>query len=142
MNNQLKSALPLDENAVVDAVCKYLSASGYEIKQRLTTIEQGIDVIAQHPQSKIRVFVEAKGGTSSRKGSERFGKPYTQTQVFDRVAKGIFSCLKLRTEHPDKNTDRVILAIPEKPDYFKKYITTVSSSLDKTGIEVWFAKDN
>ncbi len=133
--------LPLDENAVIDAVCKYLSVDGYKIAQKLGTTEHGVDVIAEHPGTHVRALVEAKGGTSSRDGSERFGKPYTQTQVFDRVAKGIFTCLQMRTENPDKNAVRVILAVPEKPEYFQKYISKVISSLETAGIEVWYAKD-
>lgn len=135
------STLPLDENAVVTAIGKHLTLSGYEIKQQLSTTEHGIDVIALHPHSNVRVLVEAKGGTSSRIGSERYGKPYTQNQVFDRVAKGVFTCLQLRTENPDKNMVRVILAIPEKPSHFKKYVASVAQSLESAGIEVWFAQE-
>ena len=135
------NTLPLDENAVVVAICKHLMLLCYEIKQQLSTTEHGIDVIAQHPDSKVQVLVEAKGGTSSRLGSKRYGKPYTQNQVFDRVAKGIFTCLQLRTEYPDKHMVRIILAIPEKPSHFKKYIESVASSLEPAGIEVWFAQD-
>ena len=135
------NTLQLDENAVILAIGKHLMLSRYEIKQQLSTTEHGVDVIAEHPVSKVRVLVEAKGGTSSRLGSKRYGKPYTQNQVFDRVAKGIFTCLQLRTEYPDKHMVRVILAIPEKPSHFKKYIESVASSLEPAGIEVWFAQD-
>jgi len=135
------STLPLDENAVVTAVGKHLTLAGYEIKQQLGTTEHGIDVIALHPHSNVRVLVEAKGGTSSRLGSKRYGKPYTQNQVFDRVAKGVFTCLQLRTENPDKNMVRVILAIPEKPSHFKRYVASVAPSLESAGIEVWFAQE-
>ena len=55
--------LPPDENAVVAAICKYLISSGYVITQQLTTIQRGIDVIAQHPKTKVLVHVEAKGGS-------------------------------------------------------------------------------
>ena len=142
MTQHLTSSLPPDENAVVTAICDYLSAEGFEIEQQLLTTERGVDVVAKHPQTKVRAFVEAKGGTSSRKDSERYGKPYTPSQVFDRVAKGIFTCLQLRTENPDKNAVRVILAIPEKPAHFKRYIATVSPGLESAGIEVWFVKES
>ena len=88
------STLPLDENAVVAAVGKHLTLAGYEIKQQLGTTEHGIDVIALHPHSNVPVLVEAKGGTSSRLGSKRYGKPYTQNQVFDRKPPANSSCLK------------------------------------------------
>ncbi len=104
------------------------------------TSEHGIDVIAEHPETKVKLLIEAKGGTSSKPGSSRYGLPYTKSQVFDRVAKGIFTCMQLRTNNPDKKAVRVILAVPEEPNYFKEYLRTVSSSLDCSGIEVWFAK--
>lgn len=138
MTIQNTISLPPDENAVVHAMCEALVASGYKIEQQLSTIERGIDIIAVHPQTGVKVLVEAKGGTSSRQNSERYGKPYTQTQVFDRVAKGIFTCLQLRTENSDKKSVRVILAIPDEPSFFRKYISTVASSLDSAGIEIWF----
>ncbi|MDW8227908.1 MAG: hypothetical protein RMJ60_08945 [Anaerolineales bacterium] len=140
MTNRQVPLLPPDENAVVTAICEELVASGYEIAQQLHTTERGIDVIAFHPQTKVKVLVEAKGGTSSRPDSNRIGKEYTQSQVFDRVAKGVFTCLQLRTENPEKDGVRVVLAIPEEPHHFKRYISTVAASLDAAGIEVWFAK--
>lgn len=103
----------MDENAVIDSVCSRLRALGYEVTQRLKTKEHGIDVVAHNPENGQQVFIEAKGGTSSREGSNRFGKPYTQSQVFDRVAKGVFTCLQLRAEHPDRENEHVVLAVPE-----------------------------
>jgi hypothetical protein len=141
VSNLTNLSLPPDENAVVTAISKHLVSSGFEIKQQLSTTEHGIDVIAQHPESKVRALVEAKGGTSSRKGSERYGKPYTQSQVFDRVAKGIFTCLQLRSSNPNKNSVRIILAVPDRPPQFKKYLSEVLENLKASGIEVWFASE-
>ncbi len=132
--------LPLDENAVVVAVVERLRSDGYKIDLELLTTQHGIDVIASHPHKNVRVLVEAKGGTSSRLGSQRYGKPYDRNQVFDRVSKGIFTCLQLRSrsENKDKSSVTIILAVPEKPDFFKMYLETVSSSLEAAGIEVWY----
>ena len=127
----------MDENAVVSAVCRRLLAQGCSIVQRLSTIEQGIDVIAEDPRTNRRFLIEAKGGTSSREGSARFGKPYTQTQVFDRVAKGVFTCVQLRSRHPDRKTHQVVLAIPDER-WFRSYLEPVVSELTKVGINIWF----
>ena len=86
----------MDENRVIEGVCSRLLSMGCEIEQRLSTTQRGIDVIARNAHSTEEFIVEAKGGTSSREGSARFGKPYTQNQVFDRVAKGVFTCIQLR----------------------------------------------
>jgi len=50
----------MDENAVVAAVCTHLSNNGYAIIQRLSTTNQGIDVIAKHPSNAGRLLIEAR----------------------------------------------------------------------------------
>lgn len=74
----------MDENAVVQAVCSFLTQNGYAIKSSCSTTERGIDVCAEKSSASQRINVKAKGGTSSHPGSNRFGKPYTVSQVFDR----------------------------------------------------------
>ena len=78
----------LDENAVVDAVCRHLEDEGYKILQKCLTTAQGIDIIARYPNSEGRLLIEAKGATSSRTGSARSEVGFSGNQVFDRVAKG------------------------------------------------------
>ena len=48
--------------------------AGYEIKQRFTETQQGDDIIAVRDGETL--LVEAKGDTSARKGSRRYGKPF------------------------------------------------------------------
>lgn len=127
----------MDENAVVASVCRRLETMGCEITQRRTTKEHGVDIIAHDKSSGQQFLIEAKGGTSSREGSNRFGKPYTQSQVFDRVAKGVFTCLQLRAEHPDHQATHVILALPDARG-FRSYVTPILGQLRSVGIEVWF----
>lgn len=125
----------MDENQIVAAVCAYFEARGYVVGQRRHTTEHGIDIVAQHPTSGRAVYVEAKGGTSSRDGSARFGKPYTQTQVFDRVSKGIYTGLALRAEFSDRASSDVLLAFPDSK-YFRRYLAPVMKQLDDAGLAV------
>lgn len=127
----------MDENAVVEAVCRVYQQRGYKIMQRLSTTEHGIDIIAEHAETKHRFLVEAKGSTSSREGSARFGKPYTQTQVFDRAAKGVYTCIQLRAENPSVGGTTVVLAVPDEK-WFRNYLEPVSSQLAALGIELLF----
>src|SRR5204863_7725954 len=92
----------VDENTVISAVCTHLANNGYEIRQRLHTSEQGVDILAREQITGRDLVVEAKGATSSREGSEGFGKGFTRSQVFDRVAKGVFTALELRAKHEDR----------------------------------------
>jgi len=127
----------MDENAVVESVCTKLHAEGCDILSRCTTKQRGIDIVARKRSNGHHYYVEAKGSTSSRSGSNRFGKPYTQSQLFDRVAKGVFTCLQLREKHRDQEKEHVVLALPEGKRV-RSYVTSVSVQLEAMGIEVWF----
>jgi Holliday junction resolvase-like predicted endonuclease len=125
----------MDENAVVESVCLRMEEAGYKILERCTTTMQGIDVVAHDPSKDHHYYVEAKGGTSSRIGSARFGHEYTQSQVFDRVAKGIFTCMQLRARFSDRTNQHIVLAVPDSHWF---YIGQVMTQLIDTGIEVSF----
>lgn len=124
----------MDENQIIAAVCTHLTKTGYEVSQRLHTTQHGVDIIAHNAISGVTLFIEAKGGTSSRDGSARFGREYTQSQVFDRVAKGVFTSLELRATHPEQKSD-VVLAVPDS-NHFRRYLTPVSEQLKDAGITV------
>ena len=120
----------LDENDVVDRACAQLVQGGHRIVQRLTTTQRGIDIIAE--KDGVRLLVEAKGSTSSRAGSERHGKPYAQSQVFDRVSKGFYTAATLRTKNPKA---RVALAFPDEP-WFRGYVKAIDGPLARLEVEV------
>lgn len=134
----MKFDLPaLDENAVVEALCHHLLREGWVVDQRLTTKQTGIDIIASRDAT--RLLVEAKGGTSSLDSSARFGKPYTATQAFDRVAKGLLTGFELLEKAGED--DQVGLAFPLDP-FFIRYVDRVKTALGRTGIQVfWVARD-
>jgi hypothetical protein len=125
----------MDENQVIHSLCAHLASTGYEITQQLHTTEHGIDIIATERTTGRKLLVEAKGGTSSRVGSNRFGLPYTQTQVYDRVSKGIFTVMQLRSQHPDTLAVSVALAVPDSP-WFRQYIRSVIVQLAALSIQV------
>lgn len=125
----------MDENEVIAGICAHLIASGCHVEQRLHTTERGIDIIAREPESHRRILIEAKGGTSSRIGSERYGRPYTQTQVFDRAGKGIFTALKMRADHSEEDV-LCVLATPDT-QWFRMYLAKVALLVKPLGIEVW-----
>ena len=113
----------MNENEITDAVCAHLTATGWQVVSRCSTTEQGIDVVAK--RNELDCFVESKGGTSSREGSARFGKPYTESQIFDRVAKGFYTAACLRSEKGDGPL--IGLALPDT-HCFRKYAGKVARS--------------
>jgi hypothetical protein len=130
----------MDENQVIDAVCDYLQENGYEISQRLHTTQRGIDIIAINRTSSLKLQIEAKGGTSSRVGSARFGKPYTESQVFDRVAKGLYTVCQMLSESKSSN-GKFALAVPDTY-IFRKYLTAIKPIMANLEIGVLLVSES
>jgi hypothetical protein len=124
----------MDENEIVEANCDYLQKKGYEISQKLHTTEHGIDIVAKNRTSNEVIHIEAKGGTSSRTGSRRFGKPYTSSQVFDRVAKGFYTVCQMLCQNKNAN-NKFALAVPDTI-LFRKHLGAVKPAMGKLGISV------
>jgi len=129
----------MDENDVIAAVCPYLERQGYRIIHQCTTTQHGVDIIAERTDSGKKMYVEAKGGTSSRAGSARYGKPYTRNQIFDRVSKGVFTGLQMRQEHP--KPDEIVLAFPELKSVHD-YLDSVHALLKQLEIIVVLVRDD
>ena len=70
----------LYESDVISSVCKYLEKRDYKINQKLKESEKGDDIIATDCDG-IKCFIEAKGETSSKKTTLRYGKGFSPSQV-------------------------------------------------------------
>lgn len=77
----------LYENDVIEAVCKYLKDQDFNMLSKCTTTEKGDDIVAKHLFGKYNLYIEAKGETSSIERTSRYGKPFTDKQMLDHVAK-------------------------------------------------------
>lgn len=69
----------LTENNIVDILSTYLEKVGYDILQKLWTGQKGVDIIARREGQKL--FIEAKGETSSKSYTNRFGKLFTKIKL-------------------------------------------------------------
>ncbi len=67
-----ETGLPLDENRVAQAVGGWLRGRGFDPRV-ITTRQRGYDIDARHQSTGARWVIEAKGGTSSKPESKRFG---------------------------------------------------------------------
>lgn len=126
----------LTENDVVKAVATYLTIQGYRIDKALTTVEQGIDIVAKHLHTDELLFVEAKGGTSSKEATARFGKPFTPNQAKSHVSVALYCAAKLYHRHSTENVN-VALALPDDLVH-RSLVDNISSALDVLGIGVFF----
>ena len=68
----------LTENDVIDAVVSHLTGKGWNIETISRTDQRGIDILAN--KGRTSLAIEAKGETSNRRGSSRYGKPFTSSQ--------------------------------------------------------------
>lgn len=123
----------LYESDVVAAVCVYLRSRGYEIEQQLNESQQGDDIIALSPADGTRVFIEAKGETSSKAGSNRFGKPFTRSQVRDHVANAFFRSAQMLAD----GKVRVGIALPKNRNHLD-YVARIAHALSALKIEVYW----
>ena len=123
----------LTENNIVEYVSIFLKKKGYNIDQALTTSQQGIDIIAKHPE-KGYCLVEAKGATSSKKESSRFGKEFNANQIKTHVGVAILKSYQTLQEHPSA---KVAIALPNNTGH-KKVINSIREPLKKSGIKLFF----
>ena len=87
----------LFEDDVIDSVIAYLSDRDYTILYRSYATQHGYIIIALS-QNGVELIIEAKGQTSSIKGTNRYGKEFTPSQKFDHVSKAVFKSLQSKTE--------------------------------------------
>jgi hypothetical protein len=126
----------LTENDIVRLLKDYLDKNGYKVQQALTTTEKGIDIIAVNLQTSERLYIEAKGETSSKDTSNRFGKPFTNNQIKNHIAKAILASIKvLASNISDKNV-RVAIALPLTKGH-QKEIETIKNILTSWGIKIY-----
>ncbi len=127
----------LDENDVVDAICEYLPSEGYQVVARKTTTQQGVDLVAVD-SSGAKLLIEAKGQTSSKRTSKRYGKPFSPSQLLDHTAKALYAAAKLRCQYRNQ---QVALAFPDHPP-IRKLVIPVKQALAKLAIDVlWVSND-
>lgn len=127
----------MNEDEVVAAVSAFLKGDGWTIVSQCSAKDRGIDVVAQRDGEQC--FIEAKGSTSSMEGSARFGKPFTKSQVFDRVAKAFYTAACLRQQKGDKAI--VGFALPNEPT-FRGYAAKVAKSAAKLQLRFYWVQSN
>jgi Holliday junction resolvase-like predicted endonuclease len=125
----------LTEDEVIDAVRDHLLEQGWRVLSRATAIQHGDDLIAE--RDGVRFEIEAKGATSSKKGSRRYGEPFNKSQVFDHVAKALLKALRVTS----RGDDLAGIALPDNADH-RAEITRVEKTVAQLCITVfWVSND-
>jgi hypothetical protein len=127
----------LTENDVVNAVSDYLVEIGYSIDQKLTTLEHGVDIIAKHPIHGL-CLVEAKGATSSKKGSKRYGLEFNKNQVKTHIGVALLQSFKTLQQHKDSI---VAIALPNNSNH-RELIDSMKIPIKNSGIKVYMVNSD
>lgn len=122
----------LTENDVVEAVAKYLRGLGYHIESICTTTQKGCDLVAASP-SRGRIRIEAKGGTSSKGHTARFGKPFNSNQALSHVSRAFYKAVEMYGQYPE---DQIALALPDD-DIHRVRVDAISKAIRCLGINVF-----
>lgn len=124
----------LTEDDVVEAVCRALAAAGWTIVARASTVERGPDVLADRDGR--RLVVEAKGETSNRPASNRFGSPFNAGQVHDHVGRAVLEALAaVSAGHVGA------IALPDERNH-RRQVGRIAAGLAAAGVHVlWVLAD-
>lgn len=123
----------INENQVVDYVCKYLEDNNYTVSQRLNTNEKGHDIVAYNVNNK-KLIIEAKGGTSSKPVTNRFGKDFDRKQVIHQVAMAIYAVCKTIDSEPECE---VGIALPRNEEHMMA-VKKIQRAIDLLGIKIYW----
>lgn len=121
----------LFENDVIDSVIQYLKKKGFNIRSSSDTYSHGIDIVAE--KDGRMMYVEAKGQTSSKPHTKRYGLEFNRNQKMDHVSKAIYSALKTKNQYSDS---LVAIALPAD-EVHSELVTAVLPSLKQVGVQVF-----
>ena len=128
----------LTENDIIDVLKSHLEKSGYKIIQSHRTNEKGIDLIVEN-ESEV-LYIEAKGETSSKSYTSRYGKPFNNNQIKSHVSRAILASMQvLTTEHSKKKT-KTAIALPDTIGH-RKLVNSIMEGLNKLGIKVFWVSE-
>lgn len=125
----------LTENDVVEAVRMTLEAEGWEIVSFSATHQRGPDIEARRDGKHL--VVEAKGETSSKSKSKRFGSPFHDGQVLVHVSRAVYTALVAQED----GSTLAAIALPATQAHMVQ-VKRVEGTLRRLNIRVfWVAQD-
>lgn len=131
----------LFEDQVVDAVRNHLKISGFIEETFCHAIQKGDDLVYRSENGEKRIYIEAKGATSSRSNSNRYGKPFSKSQVKTHIPMALYRAILMK-ENRDGEKVLVGIALP-KTDLHVNLIAKIQETLSKLSIELfWVSIDN
>lgn len=128
----------LDENYITDLLEAYFINNDYQIVNKLTTIQRGIDLVVKDKYG-ISIYIEIKGQTSSISTSKRYGKPFDADQINNHVGRALLATFKAMNRFTSKN-DKFAIAFPDTPSH-EKVLNHIKSTLGKLNVIIYLVSD-
>ncbi|MFY2154926.1 hypothetical protein ACOSZF_04435 [Cytobacillus firmus] len=130
----------LFEGRVIECVCNYLNEHDFEILQKLSTTEQGDDIIAI--KSGVKLIIEAKGESSSNQNSSRYGQPFTYNQVKTHVGVALYKVSEILTRELNSGNDVVVgIALPGN-EHHRKCVGRISGVIKPLNIVLFWVNED
>ncbi|MCC6281327.1 MAG: hypothetical protein IT262_12035 [Saprospiraceae bacterium] len=105
----------LTENDVISILSTYLTNQGYLIVKALNTGERGIDLIAENFEHCL--YIEAKGETSSKDHTARYGAPFNGNQIKSHVSRALLAAMLVLDEADGDPKVIAGIALPDNPGH-------------------------
>jgi hypothetical protein len=128
----------IKEMDVIECVANYL-----EVKKHFTimskvnaTQEHGVDLIAVSPGGRIKLYIEAKGQTSSDPRTKRYGKEFNENQKKVHLGKAL-----LNTCQCLEKGEMAGIALPDDKINCK-LIDSIGDTINRLGIIVFLVNKN
>lgn len=125
----------LTENEVVAAMTVYLQKNNYNIVQSCATHQKGVDIIATHATHHL--YIEAKGGTSSKEESARYGLAFDDNQIKTHVSRAVLQSMLVLQDKPAGPKTKVGIALPDTPGH-RTLIDAIIKPIKSLGIKVFW----
>lgn len=130
----------MNENHVIAELKQYLQRRDYLLISECSTIMQGIDLVMMKGSQEI--WIEAKGSTSSRETSNRFGKVFNDAQCHDHFSRAFFKACQMRDEAKQSLKDVRIAMAFSHTKYYQKYCNRTNATRKELGIGLFWIKGN
>lgn len=125
----------LTELEAIRAVSRFFTNCGYRVTQQLSENQAGDDIVAFSSNGK-EIMIEAKGETSSKLRTARFGKPFSPNQAHDHVSKAFFRAASYASQKRSAG-----IALPKNAAHVS-CVVKIQPVLAKLKVEVFWVLPN
>lgn len=123
----------LNENEITDILAAHLNKEGCTNVDKLTTKQRGIDMTVTYPDG-TKELIEVKGETSSKEGTNRFGKGFNGNQIWTHISVALMKTFTLMELEVYKGA-KFSIALPFNHEAGIERVRTV---IEKMDIQVYF----